>query len=248
MANPLPLEHIQNAPFVSGTPGMEDESKHPNASFILSLQPPGTQSYTPHLVAKSMVTMQATMTFHQWYIPRQQTIHWKPNNSIVMPPIFLLTLHITQEALHQTMQQSWMGATLSNMIIWWWIGSCQQTQHQQTMPPPVHRTTTIAHQSWCAISQHMQNGWYDSILPSLQWWQQHDNDHDNHNCSSRLHPKLHHPWKWQACNDTCANYTQPHDPPKSANNQPTPSQGFPPCKLTLPHYATILVKITTTQA
>ncbi len=49
---PLPPEHMQHASCVTGTLGDQDESKHPDASFIISPKPPGTVSYGQNPVAK----------------------------------------------------------------------------------------------------------------------------------------------------------------------------------------------------
>jgi len=50
---PLPPEHTLHATCASDNPRVENESKHPDTSFISSSKPPGTESYGVNPVAKS---------------------------------------------------------------------------------------------------------------------------------------------------------------------------------------------------
>jgi len=52
MATPLPLEHIQTNPCVSGINRPKDESKHFDASFIINLSTSSTPSYVSPTIAK----------------------------------------------------------------------------------------------------------------------------------------------------------------------------------------------------
>jgi len=96
---PLPPEHIQHATCVSGIHQFENESKHPNASFISSSKPPGTQPYALSHIEKSngcadsdhepLPPQQLRPYFH---LEHEQNYH----NASFLPPS-LITKKTTQQ-------------------------------------------------------------------------------------------------------------------------------------------------------